>query len=147
VGTCSGADLPRADKNKFYLLRSYGSSAREIWDVTDPAKPSRVTVVVSGLRDTHESWWECDAGIAYLVSGAPNWRAKRMAQIYGLSDPAHPVFIRNFGLPSQQPGARGRRPKICMAPSRPVRKATAPTSRMATPATGCWKLRIAKSDG
>ena len=30
-------------------------------------KPSRLTVVVSGLRDTHKSWWECDTGIAYLV--------------------------------------------------------------------------------
>jgi hypothetical protein len=55
VRTCSGADLPRADENKFYLLRSYGSSAREIWDVTDPAKPSRVTVVLSGLRGLVDS--------------------------------------------------------------------------------------------
>ncbi len=113
---CSGADLPRADKTKFYLLRSYGSTAHEIWDVTDPAKPSRLTVVVSGLRDTHKSWWECDSGIAYLVSGAPNWRAKRMAQIYDLSDPAHPVFIRNFGLPGQQPGARGQTPEDLHGP-------------------------------
>ena len=116
VRACSGADLPRADKSKFYLLRSYGSSAHEIWDVTDPAKPSRLTVVVSGLRDTHKSWWECDTGIAYLVSGAPNWRAKRMAQIYDLSDPAHPVFIRNFGLPGQQPGARGQTPEDMHGP-------------------------------
>jgi hypothetical protein len=116
VRACSGADLPRADKTKFYLLRSYGSSAHEIWDVTDPAKPSRLTVVVSGLRDTHKSWWECDTGIAYLVSGAPNWRAKRMAQIYDLSDPAHPVFIRNFGLPGQQPGARGQTPEDMHGP-------------------------------
>ena len=116
VRACAGADLPRADKNKFYLLRSYGSSAHEVWDVTDPAKPSRLTVVVSGLRDTHKSWWECDTGIAYLVSGAPNWRAKRMAQIYDLSDPAHPVFIRNFGLPGQQPGARGQTPEDLHGP-------------------------------
>ena len=116
VRACSGADLPHADKSKFYILRSFGSSAHEIWDVTDPAKPSRLTVVVSGLRDTHKSWWECDTGIAYLVSGAPNWRAKRMAQIYDLSDPAHPVFIRNFGLPGQQPGARGQTPEDLHGP-------------------------------
>lgn len=116
VRACSGADLPHADKSKFYILRSYGSSAHEIWDVTDPAKPSRLTVVVDGLRDTHKSWWECDTGIAYLVSGAPNWRAKRMAQIYDLSDPAHPVFIRNFGLPGQQPGARGQTPEDMHGP-------------------------------
>jgi hypothetical protein len=68
------------------------------------------------MRDTHKSWWECDTGIAYLVSGAPNWRAKRMAQIYDLSDPAHPVFIRNFGLPGQQPGARGQTPEDMHGP-------------------------------
>jgi hypothetical protein len=107
VRACNGSDLPRADKSKVYLLRSFGTSAHEIWDVTDPAKPSRITVVVSGLRDTHKSWWECDTGIAYLVSGAPGWRARRMTQIYDLSDPAKPVFIRNFGLPGQQPGATG----------------------------------------
>jgi hypothetical protein len=90
-----------------YLLRSFGGSSHEIWDVTDPAKPNRVTVVVSGLRDTHKSWWECDTGIAFLVSGLPDWRTRRMTQIYDLSDPAKPVFIRNFGLPGQQPGSTG----------------------------------------
>jgi hypothetical protein len=107
---CDGSQLPRADKNKVYLLRSFGGSAHEIWDVTDPAKPSRVTVVVSGLRDTHKSWWECDTGIAFLVSGAPEWRTRRMTQIYDLSDPAKPAFIRNFGLPGQQPNATGAVP-------------------------------------
>jgi hypothetical protein len=107
---CSGSDLPNADRNKSYLLRSYGNTAHEMWDVTDPARPTRLNVIVSGLRDTHKSWWECDTGIAYLVSGVIGWRTQRMAQIYDLSDPAHPVFIRNFGLPGQQPGARGPTP-------------------------------------
>src|SRR5262245_37331043 len=62
---CDGRALPRADTSKVYLLRSYGTSAHEIWDVTDPSKPSRITIVVSGLRDTHKSWWECDTGIAF----------------------------------------------------------------------------------
>jgi hypothetical protein len=110
VRVCSGSELPRAGKNKFYMLRSYGSSAHEMWDVSDPAKPRRLNVIVSGLQDTHKSWWECDTGIAYLVSGVPGWRTKRMAQIYDLSDPSKPVFIRNFGLPGQQPGARGPTP-------------------------------------
>src|SRR6266850_80108 len=105
VRVCSGSELPKADRNKFYLLRSFGTSAHEIWDVTDPAKPSRVTVVVSGLKDTHKSWWECDTGIAYLVGGDPAWRVSRMTKIYDLSDPAHPVFIRDFGLVGQQPGS------------------------------------------
>ena len=38
------------------------------------ASRSRVTVVVSGLGDTHKNWWECDTGIAYLISGDPGWR-------------------------------------------------------------------------
>ena len=107
VRVCDGSQLPRADKSKVYLLRSFGNSAHEVWDVSNPAKPDRVSVVVSGLRDTHKSWWECDTGIAFLVSGLPDWRTRRMTQIYDLSDPAKPVFIRNFGLPGQQPGSTG----------------------------------------
>ena len=30
-----------------------------------------------------------------------------MTQIYDLGDPAKPVFVRNFGLPGQQPGSTG----------------------------------------
>jgi hypothetical protein len=116
VRVCSGADLPHADKSKFYMLRSFGNSAHEMWDVTNPAKPDRLNVIVSGLRDTHKSWWECDTGIAYLVSGVVGWRVPRMAQIYDLSDPAKPVFIRNFGLPGQQPGARGQTPDSLHGP-------------------------------
>jgi hypothetical protein len=116
VRVCSGSDLPRADKNKFYLLRSFGDSAHEMWDVTDPAKPSRLNVIVSGLRDTHKSWWECDSGIAYLVGGVVGWRTPRMAMIYDLSDPANPKFIRYFGLPGQQPGARGPTPESLHGP-------------------------------
>ena len=57
-----------------------------------------------GLKDTHKSWWECNTGIAFLVSGVPNWRVRRMTEIYDLSDPAKPVKIRDFGLPGQEPG-------------------------------------------
>ena len=110
VHVCDGSELPRADKSKTYLLRSYGGTGHEVWDVTDPSKPSRVTVVVTGLQDTHKSWWECDSGIAYLVGGAPGWRVKRMTLIYDLSNPAQPVFIRFFGLPGQQPGSTGPAP-------------------------------------
>lgn len=116
VRVCSGGELPHADKNKFYMLRSFGDSAHEMWDVTDPARPSRLNVVVGGLRDTHKSWWECDSGIAYLVGGAVGWRVTRMAMIYDLSDPAKPVFIRNFGLPGQQPGAKGPTPESLHGP-------------------------------
>jgi hypothetical protein len=116
VRVCSGSDLPRADKSKYYMLRSYGESAHEMWDVTDPAHPHRLNVIVNGLRDTHKSWWECDSGIAYLVGGVVGWRTPRMAMIYDLSDPAKPVFIRYFGLPGQQPGAHGPTPESLHGP-------------------------------
>jgi hypothetical protein len=107
VRVCNGAELPRADKGKVYLLRTYGNSAHELWNVSDPASPFLVATVASGLRGTHKNWWECDSGIAYLVSGVPGWRTSRMTQIYDLGNPAKPVFIRNFGLPGQEPGAGG----------------------------------------
>ena len=110
VRVCAGKDLPKGDPNKFYLLRVFGGQGHEVWDVTDAAKPVLVSRPVTGLRDTHKSWWECDTGIAYLVSGPPGWRVRRMAQIFDLSDPAHPVFIRDFGLPGQEPGATGAIP-------------------------------------
>jgi hypothetical protein len=102
---CSGETLPRADPGKVYLLRSYGSSAHEIWDVTSPSQPVRLKVIVDGLVNTHKNFWECDTGIAYVISGPREWRTRRMTKVYDLSDPTRPVFIRDFGLPGQQPGS------------------------------------------
>jgi len=116
VRVCDGSELPHADKSKVYLLRTLGNSGHEVWDVTDPAKPSRVTLVLSGLEGTHKNWWECDTGIAYLISGVPGWRTNRMTVIYDLSDPAKPVFVRYFGLPGQQPGAVGPIPTALHGP-------------------------------
>ena len=109
VRVCDGKTLPKGDRKKIYLLRTLGNSAHEIWDVTNPSKPKLISSI-SGLKGTHKNWWECDTGIAYLVSGLADWRIRRMTQIYDLSDPAKPVFIRNFGLPGQQPGATGPAP-------------------------------------
>ncbi|HEY4166074.1 MAG TPA: hypothetical protein VGM96_04835 [Reyranella sp.] len=109
VRVCDGAQLPKGDKSAVYMLRTFGGQAHEIWNVADPANPKLLTRL-DGLKDTHKSWWECDTGIAYLVSGAPDWRTRRMTQIYDLSDPVHPVKIRDFGLPGQQPGATGQVP-------------------------------------
>ena len=40
------------------------------------------------------------------------WRVNRMTEVYvHTSDPAHPVKIRDFGLPGQQPGATGAVPE------------------------------------
>jgi hypothetical protein len=109
VRACDGKDLPKGDPAKVYLLRVFGGRAHEIWDVTDPANPSILTRI-NGLKDTHKNWWECDTGIAFLVSGIEGWRPRRMTQVYDLSDPAKPVHIRDFGLPGQQPGATGAVP-------------------------------------
>ncbi|RTE90878.1 MULTISPECIES: hypothetical protein [Bradyrhizobium] len=104
VRVCDGKALPKGDPNAVYMLRTFGSEAHEIWNVTDPASPVLITRI-GGLKDTHKSWWECDTGIAYLVSGAPDWRTRRMTQVYDLSDPARPQKIRDFGLPGQEPGS------------------------------------------
>jgi hypothetical protein len=119
-----GAQMARVcdRQGKTYLLRTFGNavpnSGHEVWDVTDPGKPQKVSAVVSGLTSTHKNWWECDTGIAYLISGdlakaeplqlgPSGWRTARMTKIYDLSDPAKPVFIRDFGLAGQEPGSTG----------------------------------------
>src|SRR5215510_1899178 len=91
VRVCDGSKLPKGDPAKVYLLRTGGTSSQELWDVTVPERPSLITTVVRGLKDTHKNWWECDTGIAYLISdGRPEgWRTKRMTKIYDLSDPAN----------------------------------------------------------
>jgi hypothetical protein len=133
VRACSAKELPNANlnsdlaRNKHYLLRATASS-HEVYDVTNPSNPTLVKVVVGNLPNTHKSWWECDTGIAYLVTdgrdlehaspacgGGPvtsgcNWRTNRMTQIFDLSNPATPVFIRNYGLVGQQPGSSGAVP-------------------------------------
>jgi hypothetical protein len=110
VRVCNGATLPSADKSKYYMLRTYGNASHEVWDVTDPAKPALLTTVVKGVKGTHKNWWECDTGIAYLVSGVDGWRTRRMTQVYDLSDPLKPRHIRDFGLAGQQPGSKGEVP-------------------------------------
>jgi hypothetical protein len=105
---CDGKSLGKGDPDRVYLLRAFGREGHEIWDVTDPAKPKVLTRLM-GMSDTHKNYWECEGGIAYLVSTPPGWRT-RMTQVYDLSDPANPVKIRDFGLVGQQPGATGAVP-------------------------------------
>jgi hypothetical protein len=115
VRVCDGKDLPKGDKAKTYMLRTLGNLGHEIWDVTTPEKPQKLAELL-GLHGTHKNWWECTTGIAYLVSGAGEWRVHRMTQIYDLSDPAKPQHIRDFGLPGQQPGATGDAPTMLHGP-------------------------------
>jgi hypothetical protein len=112
VRVCDGKALPKGDPQAVYMLRPFGNASHEIWNTADPAHPQLVTRVVEGLKGTHKSWWECDTGIVYLVSGVPSWRVPRMTQVFDLSDPAHPNKIRDFGLPGQQPNATGPVPTM-----------------------------------
>ncbi len=107
VRVVDGKSLPNADPTKVYMLRTFGNDGHQVYDVTDPANPQLVSVVLSGLNGTHKNWWEPDTGIAYLVSdGKPEgWRSNRITKIYDLSNPENPVFVRNFGLVGQEPGS------------------------------------------
>jgi hypothetical protein len=86
VRVCSGSVLQRGEKGKWYLLRAYGNAgpdeAQQIWDVTNPAAPTLLSTIVSGLSNTHKNWWECDTGIAYLVAGrkSDGWHQSGSAQ-------------------------------------------------------------------
>src|SRR5262249_20075885 len=108
VRICDGRELPQGDPRKFYMLRTYGSDGHQVWDVTEPSAPTLITTIETGLNGTHKSWWECDTGTAYLVSDGRTfgWRVNRITRVYDLSDPVNPVFIRNFGLVGQEPGAK-----------------------------------------
>src|SRR6266542_3509888 len=117
VRVCDGSTLPNtqaADKSKVFMLRSYSNSAHEIWDTTDPSHPVGVRTVAGGnpvigsLTGTHKNWWECDTGIAWLVgrrSTDTAWRPGNHIIVFNLSDPRNPVFIRDWALDGQQPGA------------------------------------------
>src|SRR6266446_3625125 len=86
-GEQGGAQMARVcdRQGKTYLLRTFGNavpnSGHEVWDVSDPAKTDP------------------------LQTGTSGWRTSRMTKIYDLSDPAKPVFVRDFGLAGQEPGS------------------------------------------
>jgi hypothetical protein len=107
VRVCNGADLPAGNPGRVYMLRTHGNIAQQVWNIANPSNPSLVTTIVDGLEGTHKNWWECDTGIAYLVSGVPGWRTDRMTQIFDLSRPESPVHIRDYGLVGQEPGSSG----------------------------------------
>ncbi len=106
--TCRGRDLPAKD-DKVYLLRSNGDESHEVWDVTNPRAPVRISTPLSGGHATHKNWWDCDTGIAYLVYDGRQlgWKTRRLLWVVDLGDPTNPRVIRQFGLSGQQPGAHG----------------------------------------
>ncbi len=118
---CGGDTLPHGVKGHFYLLMHRGNLAAglgrfEIWDVTSPSAPALLTTIVGGLSAYHKSWWECDTGIAYLIAGSKSdgWHQLQHTKIYDLSDPAHPVYIRDFGLVGGQPSANIATAQSCI---------------------------------
>ncbi len=146
VRVCDGKTLPKGDKSAVYLLRTFGNAAHEIWDVTDPANPALVTRIGEGLKDTHKNWWECDTGIAYLVSGAPDWRTRRMTQVYDLTDPAHPR--EDPRLRFARPGAgldRRGADRTARADLARARRATASISATAPTRAASCRSSIARS--
>jgi hypothetical protein len=106
---CSGSELPKGDPAKTYLLRTFGESRDEIWDVTTPEKPALVSQF-GKFTSTHKNEWECRSGIAYLPGSHDAYRASRVTHVYDLSDPAKPAFIRSFGLIEQLKDANGYHP-------------------------------------
>jgi hypothetical protein len=106
---CSGGELPKADPKKTYLLRAFGDSRQEVWDVTLPAKPAMISQF-GRFTSTHKNEWECKSGIAYIPGSHEAYRASRVTHVYDLSDPAKPVFIRAFGLQDQLKDAKGYHP-------------------------------------
>jgi hypothetical protein len=55
VRVCPGRTLPKADPNHFYMLRVFGNSAHEVWDVTNPAAPVRLARI-GGIKGTHKNF-------------------------------------------------------------------------------------------
>jgi hypothetical protein len=106
---CSGDVLPKGEKGKFYLLRTFGDSHEEVWDVTAPEKPAMVSKFGS-FRSSHKNDWECQSGIAYIPGSDDAYRASRVNNIWDLSDPKQPKFIRAFGLVDQLKDAKGYNP-------------------------------------
>jgi hypothetical protein len=109
AAACNGRDMPGGDPGKIYLLRSNGNLEHQVWDVTYPSEPHLISTPQTDLKATHRNWWQCNTGIAYLVSDLRpfGWTTHRGLQLFDLNDPAEPKFIRNFALPGMAPGGQG----------------------------------------
>jgi hypothetical protein len=115
VAVCGGNTLPAGQKNHWYMIRHDGPTNWEVWDTTNPSAPTLLKVIISGGNATHHAWWECDTGIAYTVFQTPSdgWQTNQHVYIWDLSNPASPVFIRQWGLPGQQPTAKVATAQSC----------------------------------
>jgi hypothetical protein len=106
-----------------YLLRENGNGGshgtQEIWDVTNPAAPTFLSIIATNLQATHKSWWECDTGIAYIVAGktADNFGTLQHMYIYNIKNAATPVFIRQYAIAGGQHPASANTGNCTNAPS------------------------------
>ena len=113
VRVCDGGVIGSA--SSYYMLRNT-SNTHEVWDVTNPASATRLSVIQQSstalFTNTHKNWWECDTGLAFIVAGAgaasaspDGWTTNQHIKIYDLRDPSNPVYIRDIGLVGQNPGS------------------------------------------
>lgn len=123
VRVCDGQTGVLGTTGHVYMLRSDGSGGptgrHDVYDVTDAANPVFLSSPLTGLTATHKSWWECETGIAWIVAGAgagsgpgngdqpqpDGWTTNQHMKLYDLSDPAHPVYIRDIGQVGTNPGS------------------------------------------
>ena len=139
-------NLPRADKSKFYLLRSFGDSAHEIWDVTDPVatrahhrdrkQAQRHAQKLVGVRHRHRLSGFRPARLAHAAHDA-DLRPER-SRASGLHPQFRPARVSS-------PARRVPPPATCTAPSPPARRATASTWPTEPRRTACSRSSTAKS--
>jgi len=103
VRVCDGKGLPKAIPMPSTCCAPSAARGMKSGMSPQPEKPVLVSRIAGGLKDTHKNWWECDTGIAFLVSGAPDWRTRRMTQVYDLSDSRQSK--EDSRLRSPRPGA------------------------------------------
>jgi len=97
--------LPKGDPAKTYLLRTLGNLAHEIWDVTGSAPAGAPDHGGPGLNGTHKNWWSATPASLLRLDGASAGLAHEPDD-QDLRSRRSPSarFIRDFGLPGQEPG-------------------------------------------
>jgi hypothetical protein len=111
VAVCGGNTLPNAAANgltnRWFMIRHDGSTNWQVFETTDPSHPTLLMTIIDNGSATHHAWWECDTGMAYMVfqQNGDGWHSNQHVYIYDLSNPGSPKFIRQWGLPGQQPAA------------------------------------------
>ena len=93
-----------------YLLRTFGGARPRDLERRRSVEARAGLEPSWDLQDTHKSFWECDTGIAYLVSGVDGWRITPHDRGVRAQRSGEPVKIRDFGLVGQEPGATGTVP-------------------------------------